>query len=384
MKKTILLTGATGFLGCHLAHRFLADGHRVVALVRSKEGEVPQTRLQEAVLQVGDLATESLDNLHAVSGTVQDAPEKLMANVRAVTNQHIDEVWHSAAIFNFRPRDRQKVTAVNIRGTQNVLDLAISVNFGAAPRFFYISTAYCVGRENNAAVPETIPHNVSDFRSMYEWSKHEAERRVEQMQREHGLDAFVLRPSIIIGTPKTRVTCTSGYYQVVTECKRLRDLMAQTMGHRFNGDVQTRLIGDNAAPLNLVPIDFVVDSMSRLAAALPLNTPRLKVFNLVNEAPPPMKTVHAAVTTSLEMTGLRLVSKAAFEKKEMTHIEKLVNRRISFQAPYMQEEIHFLNDCFRKYVPHRVLPTPIVSKAYLMALNALFFEQLVDEALLST
>ncbi len=36
MKKRILLTGATGFLGSHLAKALLADGDEVVALKRKR------------------------------------------------------------------------------------------------------------------------------------------------------------------------------------------------------------------------------------------------------------------------------------------------------------------------------------------------------------
>lgn len=35
MKKTILLTGATGFLGSHLLERFFREGHKIIILKRS-------------------------------------------------------------------------------------------------------------------------------------------------------------------------------------------------------------------------------------------------------------------------------------------------------------------------------------------------------------
>lgn len=371
MKKTIFLTGATGFLGCHLAHRFLADGHRVVALVRQKKESDSLERLRRAILLVGDLPSEILENLLVLSGTVQDDAATLVANYRTVAGEHIAEVWHSAAIFNFRPRDKEKVTAVNINGTQNLLNFATQVNEGEPPRFFYISTAYCLGRENNTAVPETLPHNISDFRSVYEWSKHEAELRVEQMQQTHGLDAFILRPSIIIGTPETLVPCDSGYYQVVTECQRLRDFIAQAL-ENYDGNVDTRLIGDTSAPLNLVPIDFVVNGMLLLAGSAALRGSRLKIFNLINEQPPAIKIVHEAVTDSLQVDGLALVDKAVFEEREMTMIEEMVNRRIAFQIPYMHEQIIFTNDCFRAMISEEQLPTPRVDVPYLKQLNEIF------------
>lgn len=371
--KRIFLTGATGYLGCHLAYRFLAEGHRVIALVRAQEEESPQERLVEAVTRVGSLSEEQLSRLTAVSGTVQESPEQIAARYRHLHGQTpIDEIWHSAAIFNFKPREKEKVKAVNIQGSRNILNFALIVNSTFYPRFFYISTAYCVGRENNTAVPETIPHHIDDFRSLYEWSKHYAEKSVQHMQHQHQLDAFVIRPSIIVGTPQSQVTCASGYYQVMAECSRLRDTMIKKMAGAFDGNVQTRLLGDPTNPLNLVPIDFVVDAMILLAQNNQLKKQTLKVFNLVNEAPPTIGTVQEAVTSSLNINGLDLVSQSDFDLEPMTAVEQKINRRISFQAPYMHEEIRFLTSCFRKYVSKDALPPPSVDVDYLKRLNKIF------------
>jgi nucleoside-diphosphate-sugar epimerase len=327
--------------------------------------------LRQVVQLVGDLPDELMANLLVMSGTVQDSPDELLAAYRAVAGEAVAEVWHSAAIFNFRPRDKGRVTAVNIKGTQNILDFTTQVNVDQPPRFFYISTAYCAGRENNTAVPEMVPQNISDFRSIYEWSKHEAELRVQQAQRDHQLDAFILRPSIIIGTPTTQVPCDSGYYQVVTECKRLRDLAAK-YSENFDGNVNTRLIGDDGIFLNLIPIDFVVNAMHQLAQTPSLNGARLKVFNVVNEQPPMVKLIHETVTNSLQMTGLEFVDRGVFETREMSNMEAIINRRIAFQAPYMHETIHFQSDCFRSLIPEDVLPTPVVDMDYLMQINDIF------------
>lgn len=369
MNKIIFLTGATGYLGCHLAHHFLSNGARVFALVRAKEGSDTGTRLQEAILKVGSLSDEALSRLTAVEGAIQDSPQQLRQAYGQVSSAPIDEVWHSAAIFNFKPRDKERVEATNIQGTQNMLDFAVQLAGQTTPRFFYISTAYCVGQENNAAVPEHIPAHIENFRSIYEWSKHHAEQRVQAAQKKYGLDAFVLRPSIIIGTPETAVECQSGYYQVVAEVTKLRDTLARKMGSHFDGNVYTRLLGDTTIPLNLIPIDFVVEGAVQLANDLRLKNEGLKVFNLVNEAPPSIGDIVRAVTTRLGIHGLKFVSQQAFEEQEMNPIEKLINRRIAFQAPYMHEYIHFTTDCFREFVSEEKLPPPNVDVEYLMKLD---------------
>ena len=369
MSKTIFLTGATGFLGCHLAHQFLKQGVSLWALVRPKDEIDSLSRLQQAILQVGALSDEALSRLHVVEGTVHDSADELLEKVRFNTVQPIDEVWHSAAIFNFKPRDKGKVEATNIQGTQNLLDFTVQLQPESPPRFVYISTAYCTGRENNTAVPEHIPPHIEDFRSIYEWSKHEAECRVQKMQKQYGLDAFILRPSIIIGTPETAVACYSGYYQVVGALHRLRETLKQSNGVQFNGNVQTRLLGNSETPLNLIPIDFVVDGMLHITDHPHLVVNGLKVFNITNEAAPTLGQVHEAVTKSLNIHGLDLVSQADLDAKVMHPIEKIINRRISFQAPYMYETIHFSTECFRQYISKEMLPPPTVDVDYLIQLN---------------
>ena len=380
MAKTIFLTGATGYVGCHLAHRFLAEGHTVLALVRQKGEQSVQQRIETAVLEVGPLPNQAMANLLAIPGTVEDSAQELSAALRARFSDPIDEVWHSAAIFNFKERERPLVKATNIEGTRHLLDFSCQIKQAAPPRFIYISTAYCLGSEFNSPVPEHIPRQVNEFRSIYEWSKHSAERLVDQYQQEQRLDVTIFRPSIVIGTPETAVLCNSGYYQVLTECRRLRTLLERNQGDGFDGNVETRLQGIPSTPINLVPIDFVVASMVYLAHCTHLDPDQTNLFNIVNERPPTAKEVHRALVTSLDMTGLRLVAPEQFEVEPMNQIEKVINRRIAFQAPYMHEQIHFSTNTFRQFVPPHIVPTPMIDLRYMEQVNAIFLSQFEDES----
>jgi len=128
-----------------------------------------------------------------------------------------------------------------------------------------------------------------------------------------------------------------------------------------------------------VPIDFVVDSMVYLAHCIDLAPDQTNLFNIVNERPPTIKEVHRALVSSLDMTGLKLVAPDQFEEEPMNQIEKVINRRIAFQAPYMHEQIHFSTDTFRQFVPQHVLPPPKVDWHYMEQVNAIFLSQFEDE-----
>src|ERR1051326_7768805 len=92
------VTGATGFIGSHLAHALVSEGWDVVALVRSPERAAPLRDM--GVTLVGGDVTE---------------PSTLGPIRRA------DAVFHLAAWYAIGAVDRQRMYAANVPGTQNVL-----------------------------------------------------------------------------------------------------------------------------------------------------------------------------------------------------------------------------------------------------------------------
>jgi nucleoside-diphosphate-sugar epimerase len=97
-----LVTGATGFLGSHLARRLCAGGAGVRVLVRTTSD---RSRLDGLPIEV-------------VEGDVVDAESV----DRAVDG--VDQVFHVAAFLEFGPRDPGMMELVNVGGTHNVLTAA--------------------------------------------------------------------------------------------------------------------------------------------------------------------------------------------------------------------------------------------------------------------
>jgi len=113
--KTILITGATGFIGGHLARRLQTqEGAQVRALVRSPQKAAPLV----------DLGVE------IIPGDITD-PKAVREATRGA-----DIVYHAAAWAD-EQGDRDAVWAVNVDGTQNMLDAAIAE--GVA-RFVHLSS----------------------------------------------------------------------------------------------------------------------------------------------------------------------------------------------------------------------------------------------------
>src|SRR6267154_3254124 len=115
--KPTLVTGATGFIGWHVARKLLARGHTVRALVRAGS-KVRELEVEEVT---GDLRDrESLD--------------------RAVTGCGL--VFHVAADYRLWAKDPRELYRSNVEGTRNVIQAA---QLASVRRVVYTSSVSTMG-----------------------------------------------------------------------------------------------------------------------------------------------------------------------------------------------------------------------------------------------
>jgi len=106
--KTILLTGATGFLGSHLAHRFVARGHRVLVLKR------PSSNLNRLASILPNLS------LYDIQGSDLSAPFK--------EHGKIDAVIHTATCYGRNGETASEIFATNTAFPLRLLETASAFN----------------------------------------------------------------------------------------------------------------------------------------------------------------------------------------------------------------------------------------------------------------
>ncbi|HEY2161588.1 MAG TPA: aminotransferase class III-fold pyridoxal phosphate-dependent enzyme [Solirubrobacteraceae bacterium] len=166
-----LVTGASGFIGGHLAQRLVAEGKQVRCLVRASS----DTSLLEGLeveIAVGDLLSE----------------ESL---ARAATGCRY--VFHCGALVSdWAATD--EISRINVTGTRNVLRAAADAS---ARRFIHFSTTDVYGYPGGAAVDEA--HSPTGFRNWYAHTKREAEAEVQRMGETGALETVVLRPATVYG-----------------------------------------------------------------------------------------------------------------------------------------------------------------------------------------
>ncbi len=177
--KPTLVTGASGFIGWHVARLLTERGQKVRALVR------PTSTLRELEVEpaVGDLRDAgSLDR--AVAGC--------------------ERVFHVAADYRLWARDPQELYGSNVEGTRNLLEAARK---HGVERFVYTSTVGCIGVPRGGLGDETVPVTLEEMSGAYKRSKFLAERLALEFA-ESGLPVVVVNPTAPVGDHDVKPTPT--------------------------------------------------------------------------------------------------------------------------------------------------------------------------------
>jgi dihydroflavonol-4-reductase len=173
---TVLLIGASGHLGSHLARVLLADGYRVRALVR------PSSDCR---------GLAGLD-LELVTGDLLDRASlgRAMHGCRAA--------FHLAAPTSLTPGLSRTV----VEGTRNVLDEAARAGL---ERLVYTSSIVTLGYAHR---PEMLDESASELTpaSEYHVGKWQAEQLVLAFVKQTGFPAVVVNPATVVGPLDYRVT----------------------------------------------------------------------------------------------------------------------------------------------------------------------------------
>ena len=180
---TAFVTGATGFVGAHVARALVAAGRRVRCLVR------PSSR---ATL-LADLAVEPIE------GDVTDA-----ASVRRAMAD-CDEVFHCAADYRLYARAPADIYRTNVEGTRIVLAAAAAL--GVRRVVHTSSVATLAPRADGTPVDEQAVGTLDDMIGDYKRSKLLAEREVEAACA-RGLPAVIVSPSTPVGDGDVKPTPT--------------------------------------------------------------------------------------------------------------------------------------------------------------------------------
>ena len=177
------VTGATGFVGSHVARVLAEQGAELRLLVRSNS----------------DLRNIAGLNAEQVVGDLRDPAsyEKAMSGC--------DVVFHVAADYRLWVRDPDEMYRANVEGTRSLLEAA---RRNGVRRLVYTSSVATMGfTSNGQAANEDSPVSLNAMIGPYKRSKFMAEELVMAAGRE-GMDAVVVNPTTPVGEQDIKPTPT--------------------------------------------------------------------------------------------------------------------------------------------------------------------------------
>ncbi|MFQ5350075.1 MAG: hopanoid-associated sugar epimerase [Thermoanaerobaculia bacterium] len=179
----VLVTGATGFVGGHVARQLVAAGAEVRCLVRESSSR----------RNLRDL------NVTTAVGDLRDA-----AAVRAAV-AGCRQVYHCGADYRLWVPHPPEMYAANVDGTRNVMRAAAAEG---VQRVVYTSSVGALGlRADGEPADENEPVGLGDMTGHYKRSKFLAERVVEEWAG-RGVPVVIVNPSAPVGEGDLKPTDT--------------------------------------------------------------------------------------------------------------------------------------------------------------------------------
>ena len=179
----VFLTGATGFVGSHVARAYAAEGAELRLLTR-KTSNLAGLEGIAADTFVGDLRQ----------------PEGLRV---ALTG--CDALVHVAADYRLWVRNPEEMYAANVTGTRELLRIAREVGVG---RVVYTSSVATMGfKRDGTIVDEATPVSLDEMIGHYKRSKFLAELEAIAAAKS-GQDVMILNPTTPIGAGDAKPTPT--------------------------------------------------------------------------------------------------------------------------------------------------------------------------------
>ena len=340
--RSIVLTGATGFLGAFLMAGLLERGYHVTVLGRSSMDMTLSDRLSGLVrwLHISDpgerLFALEADFSKKQLGLDDDAYDRLCATA--------GKIIHCASDTSFAERNRARVMATNVNSLPALLTLAADAK---AEHLYYVSTAYASGMREGMCMEE--PVTSGSFNNVYEESKAQAEGIIRRYCENNGVPLSILRPSIVYGHSKTGISLKfNALYYPVKSLSYIRDIFVKDIIEQGGGRSKQWgvSLGDdgilclplavylpNRGSVNLIPVDYFVES----ALCIIEHSGSGGIYHITSDNPPDMTTLMEYSERFLGVRGIRALWKSSSKNPEPNPAEELLDRFIEQYRPYLSD-----------------------------------------------
>lgn len=247
--KTILVTGAAGFIGSHVCEKLLSLNYKVIGVDNFDDFYSKKNKLDNIsfLIKQAEFTFFELDIL----------------NINEIKNSPIDAIIHLAAKAGVRPSllNPEKYIQTNILGTQIMLDYAKNKNI---KKFVFASSSSVYG---NNPTPFVETNSVDNPISVYAYTKKCGELMLSTYKHLHDIDYIALRFFTVFG-PRQRP-----------------DLAINKFISLIQNNKPIEIYGDGNTSRDYTYIDDIVDGIIKSLNYLEKNTNVSEIINLGNNNP---------------------------------------------------------------------------------------------------
>ncbi|MGJ0628922.1 amino acid adenylation domain-containing protein [Xenorhabdus bovienii] len=258
---TVLLTGATGYLGLHLLEQLLKQTvARIICLCRDSDEEHARDRIKAGFDKYQIDVANGLERVDFIIGDLGQPRFGLLPETWAQLAENVDVIYHNGALVNFiYPYSALK--SINVDGTRTALEFACTARL---KHFHYVSSV------NALFATESPRPFMEDDRAMresvrdpsgYSGSKWVSEGIIN-IARQRGVPVSIYRPGLILGHTRTGAAQGNDY------------LVASLKGYLAMG-----FYPEHGLLLDIVPVDYVAASLVHISKQPESDG---KFFNLFN------------------------------------------------------------------------------------------------------
>lgn len=252
--QNILLTGATGFLGCHLLRQLMKQTSAdIYCLVRRRANVSAQKRLKELTKRLA-LPQNATRRIHLIEGDLDRPHLGIRGGDWSFLEKHIDTVFHNAARVNLA-LPMNELMAVHVEAARDAVDL---VSRGIHKRMIYVSTlSVAVATDTRRKLIAEAPLNTKENGRNYKvYGGYAQSKWVSEKLVQNAIDAgcpnlLIVRPGLLTGSPR---------YPALPPT----DLLA----HFLHGLSQLKIYPEHFPKnlaMDMTPVDIAATQMVRLS-----------------------------------------------------------------------------------------------------------------------
>src|SRR3990167_404073 len=363
-QRTVLITGATGFLGSYITRGLFEAGFHLKLLVRKTAQSQPKERFFEICTPFAiaeSIFNSSRNPVEIIEGDISKSYFGLNTADYLKLAETVDEVFHCAAATKFDNNMSDIHTQANIVGTELITLFCMTRKL---KRLHHISTAYVAGKRRDTVLENELERGQL-FNNNYERSKYEAERNLSLFVKRHQIPCTIYRPSIITGDATTGYTKNyDNIYVFGKGLSRLKNHKIQNIYRdkrliNIRRPTSLRIPGDKYGTINLIPVDYAACSI----IAISRRTESInRTFHIVNPSPPTLGELAEWMKVAMGFHRVKIVPMYEFQTQPSTLQEKLFLQGTVALQPYMFGEPYFDSTCTRNLLSSTGIECPLVTQ----------------------